>query len=96
MEVTEALVDKMANLAKLSFNDTEKKEIRDDLEKMIGFVDQLKNLDIAGLEPRIHMSPEINVLRDDKIQGSIEREEALKNAPDHKEAFFTVPKVIHK
>lgn len=96
MEVTDELVDKIANLAKLNFNETEKKEIREDLEKMIGFVDQLNNLDLAGLDPLMHMSGEVNVLRDDIIQGSVERDEALKNAPGHEGDFFTVPKVIHK
>lgn len=96
MQVTESLVDKIAHLAKLSFNETEKKEIREDLEKMIGFVDQLNSLDMTGIEPLIHMSRAVNVLREDEVWGSVNREEALKNAPGHTEQFFTVPKVINK
>jgi aspartyl-tRNA(Asn)/glutamyl-tRNA(Gln) amidotransferase subunit C len=96
MQVTESLVDKIAHLAKLSFNEAEKKEIREDLEKMIGFVDQLNSLDMTGIEPLIHMSKAVNVLREDEVQGSVNQEEALKNAPGHTEQFFTVPKVINK
>jgi aspartyl-tRNA(Asn)/glutamyl-tRNA(Gln) amidotransferase subunit C len=96
MQVTESLVDKIAHLAKLSFNEAEKKEIREDLEKMIGFVDQLNNLETTGIEPLIHMSREVNVLREDEIRGSVNRDEALKNAPVHTGSFFTVPKVISK
>ena len=96
MQVTDALVDKIANLAKLSFNDVEKKEIREDLEKMIGFVDQLSNIDVSGIEPLMHMSNEVNVLRDDKVNGSVPTEAALKNAPGSAGLFFTVPKVINK
>ena len=96
MQVTDALVDKIANLAKLSFNDVEKKEIREDLEKMIGFVDQLSNIDVSGIEPLMHMSNEVNVLRDDKVNGSVPTEAALKNAPGSAGPFFTVPKVINK
>jgi len=96
MQVTDALVDKIANLAKLSFNDVEKKEIREDLEKMIGFVDQLSNIDVSGIEPLMHMSNEVNVLRDDKVNGSVPTETALKNAPGSAGPFFTVPKVINK
>ena len=96
MQVTDALVDKIANLAKLSFNDVEKKEIREDLEKMIGFVDQLNNIDVSGTEPLMHMSSELNVLRDDKVSGSVTTEAALKNAPGSSGPFFTVPKVINK
>ena len=68
MQVTDALVDKIANLAKLSFNEAEKKEIREDLEKMIGFVDQLNSIDTSGTEPLMHMSREVNVLREDDSQ----------------------------
>lgn len=96
MQVTDALVDKIANLAKLSFNDVEKKEIREDLEKMIGFVDQLNNIDVSGIEPLMHMSSELNVLREDKVSGSVPTEDALKNAPGSSGPFFTVPKVINK
>ena len=96
MQVTDALVDKIANLAKLSFSEAEKKETREDLEKMIGFVDQLNSLDMTGMEPLIHMSTEINVLRDDVVKGSVDREDALKNAPQKAGSFFTVPKVINK
>ena len=96
MQVTDALVDKIANLAKLSFNDVEKKEIREDLEKMIGFVDQLNSIEISGTQPLMHMSREVNVLREDVVIGSVTAEEALKNAPDSAGPFFTVPKVINK
>lgn len=96
MQVTESLVDKIAHLARLSFNEAEKKEIREDLEKMIGFVDQLNSLNMTGIEPLIHMSRAVNVLRDDEVQGSVSRDEALKNAPGHTGLFFTVPKVINK
>jgi aspartyl-tRNA(Asn)/glutamyl-tRNA(Gln) amidotransferase subunit C len=94
MEVNDALIDKLAHLARLKFEATEKKEIKNDLQKMIAFVEKLNELDTTGVEPLIHMTDEINVLREDEIKGSISREEALKNAPDHDEKFFKVPKVI--
>lgn len=96
MEVNEALVDKLAHLSKLSFTEQEKKDISKDLQKMIGFVDKLNELDLQDIEPLMHMSEEINVLRDDEIKGSVSREEALKNAPDTDGQFFLVPKVIKK
>jgi aspartyl-tRNA(Asn)/glutamyl-tRNA(Gln) amidotransferase subunit C len=96
MQVTDALVDKIANLARLSFNDVEKKEIREDLEKMIGFVDQLNSIDISDTQPLMHMSREVNVLREDLVRGSVTDQEALQNAPVSAGTFFTVPKVITK
>ena len=94
MEVNDALVDKLANLARLSFDDTEKKEIRKDLEKMIGFVEKLNELDLDHVEPLLHMSEEVNVLREDEMKGSIDRDTALRNAPQQNGQFFLVPKVI--
>jgi aspartyl-tRNA(Asn)/glutamyl-tRNA(Gln) amidotransferase subunit C len=96
MEVNDAMVEKLAHLARLRFNDSEKEEIRNDLQRMIAFVEKLNELDLEGVEPLLHMSDEVNVLREDEIQGSISREEALKNAPLHDERFFKVPKVIKK
>lgn len=94
MEVNDALVDKLAHLARLQFNDAEKAEIKTDLQRMITFVEKLNELDLEGVEPMMHMSDEVNVLRDDEVKGSVPRAEALKNAPVHDEQFFKVPKVI--
>lgn len=96
MEVNDALIEKLANLAKLKFENAEKEEIKRDLQKMIGFVEKLNELDLEGVEPLLHMSDEVNVLREDEVKGSISREEALKNAPLHDDQFFKVPKVIKK
>ena len=94
MEVNDALVDKLANLARLKFNDTEKQEIKNDLQRMIVFVEKLNELDLDHVEPLLHMSEGVNVLREDEVKGSVSRAEALKNAPSHDSAFFKVPKVI--
>ncbi|HQV85294.1 MAG: Asp-tRNA(Asn)/Glu-tRNA(Gln) amidotransferase subunit GatC [Chitinophagaceae bacterium] len=96
MEVNDKLVDKLAHLSRLQFNESEKTEIKNDLQRMIGFVEKLNELKLDGIEPLLHMSEEVNVLREDEIKGSVSREEALKNAPLHDEQFFKVPKVIKK
>lgn len=96
MEVNDAMIDKLAHLARLKFNDNEKEEIKSDLQRMIAFVEKLDELDLEGVEPLLHMSDEINVLREDEVKGSISREDALKNAPLHDEQFIKVPKVIKK
>ncbi len=90
------MVDKLAHLSRLEFNETEKVEIKNDLQRMIGFVEKLNELNLDGVEPLLFMSDEVNVLREDEIKGSISREEALKNAPMHDDQFFKVPKVIKK
>jgi len=96
MEVTDALVDKLAHLSRLEFNDADKAGIKNDLQRMISFVEKLDELDLSDTEPLLHMSSNINVLREDEVKGSVSREEALKNAPAHDDKFFKVPKVIKK
>ena len=96
MEVNDDLINNLAQLAKLEFNDAEKDEIKNDLQKVIAFIDKLNELDTTGVEPLLHMSENVNVLREDEVKGSISREEALKNAPLHDDQFFKVPKVIKK
>ena len=96
MEVTNALVDKLAHLSRLEFNTAEKSELKNDLQRMISFVDKLNELDLTGTEPLLHMSEEVNVLRQDEVKGSISREDGLKNSPEYDDKFFIVPKVIKK
>ncbi len=96
MEVSIPLVDKLAHLARLRFGNEEKEAIRQDLERMIRFVEKLSELDLDGVEPLVHMSEEVNVLREDELKGSVSRDAALRNAPLHDEQFFKVPKVIKK
>ena len=96
MEVNDTLVAKLANLARLNFDDAEKVAIKNDLQKMIHFVEKLNELDTTGVEPLLHMSDNINVLREDDVKGSISREAGLQNAAIHDELFFKVPKVIKK
>lgn len=88
------MVDKLAHLSRLKFNDDEKAEIKKDLQNMIAFVEKLDELNLEGVKPLLHISEEVNVLREDEVKGSISREEALKNAPLHDGQFFKVPKVI--
>ena len=96
MEVTEAMVDKLAHLARLQFTETEKKDVQKDLQSMIAFVEMLNEVDTTGVVPLLHMGDSINVLRNDEVKGSVSREDALLNAPIKDEQFFKVPKVIKK
>ena len=96
MEVTDELIDKLANLARLQFKNEEKEGLKKDLGQMISFIDKLNELDTEGVEPLLHISPRVNVLREDEVEGSVSREEALMNAPEENGEFFLVPKVIKK
>jgi aspartyl-tRNA(Asn)/glutamyl-tRNA(Gln) amidotransferase subunit C len=96
MIVNDELVDQLAYLARLEIKPEEKESIKQDLQKMIAFIEKLNEVDTTGVEPLLLMSDEINVLREDIVEGSVSREEALKNALLKDEQFFKVPKVIRK
>ncbi len=96
MEVNIELVDHLAHLSRLSFAPDEKEAMRVDLQKMITFIEKLNELDTSGVEPLLFMSDAVNVLREDVVEGSVSREDAMKNAPVTDGVFFKVPKVIRK
>lgn len=96
MQVTDELIEKLARLSMLEFSENEKHEIREDLAKMIAFVEKLNELDTTGIDPLMHMSNEENVLREDLVGNMLEKEKALQNAPAHNNDYFIVPKVIKK
>ncbi len=96
MEINTPLIDQLAHLSRLRFDDTERESIRVDLEKMVAFVEKLGEVNTEGVEPLVHMGDSANVLREDKVEGSVSREEALLNSPVSDPEFFKVPKVIRK
>lgn len=96
MQVDDKLIDRLAMLSRLNFEEAEKQSIRDDMQKIIGFVEKLNELDTTGITPLRHMSTVVNVTRPDVLKGSVSREDALANAAHHSEEFFKVPKVISK
>ena len=96
MEITNEIIDKLAKLAKLQFKDEQRDEIRNDLNKIIAFVDKIDELDTEGVEPLIHMNTEINVLREDEVKETITQVQALKNAPSKDSDYFKISTVLNK
>ncbi len=96
MEITFEMIDRLAHLARLKFSEEEKKELKTDLERMIEFVEKLKEVDTTGVEPLLHITDVENVLREDEVKQTITKNEALLNAPLTHGNFFKVPKVIKK
>ena len=96
MEITPQLIDKLADLAKLEFDESAREEIMGDLKEIISFFEKLQEVDTTGIEPLIHITGGANHLRKDEANTSIARKDALKNAPLHDDVHFKVPKVIKK
>ena len=90
------MVDHLAHLARIEFENESKTEIISDLNKILSFVEKLNELDTENVEPLIYMTDENNVMREDEVILTITQQEALKNAPQKDSDYFKVPKVIEK
>ncbi len=96
MEVNNKLIKDLSRLAKLNFDEQAADKMKGDLDKIIGFVDKLSEIDTEGIEPLIYLSEEVNVLRADEIKHEVSQESALKNAPQKDSDYFKVPTVLKK
>lgn len=96
MDISNELIDKLADLAKLEFDGAEKEKIKTDLIQITSFFEELNKVNTDGVEPLIFMSDAVNVLREDEITHNLTHEEALKNAPAKDSDYFRVPKFIEK
>ncbi len=89
-------VERVAVLAKLSFNESEKTKIQDDLNKIVAYFEKLNEVDTDGIEPLVFMTEEINAFREDVSRLEITKEEALKNAPQKNSDYYKVPKFLER
>ncbi len=92
--ITEKDVEYVAGLAQLALDDAEKTRLAGELNKILGYMESLNELDTEGVEPMMHAMPLTNVFREDVVEESLPREEALRNAPSHDGAYFLVPKIL--
>lgn len=96
MKITDAIVDKVAGLAKLEFQGEEKIAIKQDMERILEFMDVLNEVDTEGVTPLKYVTEGTLALRKDTVHMEITKKEALENAPSKDSDYFKVPKVLNK
>jgi aspartyl-tRNA(Asn)/glutamyl-tRNA(Gln) amidotransferase subunit C len=96
MQVDHSLVNHLAHLSRLNVAPEKMDKLVQDMQDLVGFVEQLNALDTTGTSPLMYMGDAQNVLRADEVNGSISNQEALSNAPEAAAPYFKVPKVIRK
>ncbi len=96
MKIDVQLIDKLAELSKLEFNEADKNEIQKNLGNILDLVEKLQEVDTEGVEPLVYMNENTGVFRKDAIVNTTSKEEALKNAPSKDSDYIKVPKVISK
>ncbi len=94
MIVTQQDVEYVARLARLRLEPTEAARLTSQLEQILEYVNQLRQLPTDGIEPTTHVVPLGNVLRPDAVTPSLPAETVASLAPDRQQQFIRVPKVL--
>ena len=94
MSVDTAIVRRIAGLARIAVSDAEVEALAPELNNILGWVEQLGEVDTSGVEPLHAVIPNTLRLRDDVVTDGGVREAVLANAPQAEHGFFAVPKVI--
>jgi len=92
--ISDETMEYVGILAKLELKDEEKESARQDMQKMLDYVEKLDELDTDGVEPLSHIFGDKNVFRDDVVTNGDNKEAMLMNAPKAKEGQYQVPKTI--
>ena len=94
MEITKDQVKYVANLARLNVSEAEAEELRTHMADILTFADALNEVDTEGIEPTNHAIKVENVLREDVVKESYDRDEILKNAPMKQAGCYAVPRIV--
>lgn len=92
--IDDETIENVCILAKLSLGEEAKAKAKQDMQKMLDYVEKLDELDTDGVEPLSHIFGDENVFRDDVVTNGDNREAMLANAPKEKEGQYQVPKTI--
>ena len=87
-------IDYVANLARIALSDEERSLFSKQLEEILEYIEQLKRVDVQGVEPTAHAFPVTNVWREDVVRPGLTQAEAIGNAPEARDGMFVVPKVV--
>jgi len=96
MKITKDQVEYVARLAYLELTEEEKETFTHQLDSILSYMEKLNELDTRDIEPTSHVLPIKNVFREDQVKPSLPLDKALANAPDPKNGFFRVPRVIEE
>jgi aspartyl-tRNA(Asn)/glutamyl-tRNA(Gln) amidotransferase subunit C len=94
MKVEKQTLRKIAHLARLDLPAEKEDRMIEDISRIITWFEKLQEVDTGNVEPLIHMSEEVNSVREDQVQPSLSHERGLQNAPSKDSDYFRVPKVL--
>ena len=94
MSVDAATVRRIAHLARIAIADGEIEHLQGEINSILGFIEQLKEANVEGVEPMTSVTPMKLALREDKVTDGGDAARVLANAPQTEDGFFVVPKVV--
>jgi len=94
MSIDEGTARRVASLARIRVEDDAIPALAADFSAILGFVEQLSEVDVDGVEPMTSVTPQRLKRRDDVVTDGGQQAAVLANAPDAREGFFAVPKVV--
>jgi aspartyl-tRNA(Asn)/glutamyl-tRNA(Gln) amidotransferase subunit C len=94
MAVDTDTVRRIAHLARIAVADQEVEHLKGELNAMLAFVEQLQEVDVAGVEPMTSVTPMAMKKREDVVNDGGIADDILKNAPAREDHYFLVPKVV--
>jgi len=95
MQIDDALLNKLEKLSSLKISDDKRQEVIEQLSEIVGFVDNLSELNTQDIDAKFAMNDRATLLREDEVSSNPTiHEEILKHAPQSADDFFVVPKII--
>ena len=84
----------LKTLARLEIDPEETQHLKEDLNKILGYFEQIRDLDTEGVEELVRPTPSQNVFREDEVLPSLSQEEALSLAVEEEDGLFKVPRTV--
>lgn len=94
MSVDQATVKRVANLARIAVSDEDLSKMEGELNAILGFVEQLNEVDVTGIDAMTSVTPMDMKKRADGVTDGAKAEDVVANAPENSDNFFVVPKVV--
>jgi aspartyl-tRNA(Asn)/glutamyl-tRNA(Gln) amidotransferase subunit C len=94
MSIDRATAAKVAKLARIRVEEADLPALADEFNAILGFIEQLQELDVRDVDPMVSVTPMRLPRRTDVVSDGNQQSKVLRNAPDAREGFFAVPKVV--
>ena len=94
MKITKKEVEHVAHLARLNLSEQELEIMTEQLDNLLSYVAKLDELDTENIRPTTHAFSISNAFREDRVQNSLSRKEALANSPKQNDEYFIVPRIL--